>query len=222
MPLLLRYVLAAGLFGGLGYLLWEYFDSIYSLLLVPFFLLLREIALRLVGVLLRVGLRRSAVVVAFALMPVLWRRRSQRTMERIGDKTKLYRRYARMRWHHMPMQARVIVSFGACVLICVLAGLSGALLLLLTFLPASLTQALGGWLKGKIVPVLTRTAAARGIDRLFPLIWVKIPSQVRQWCAPRYRKLFRWTIRRLVRKRRSALLRRQEEARFIMHMKQFS
>lgn len=169
-------------------------SSLYALLLAPLVLLR--------NVLWRVGLNRLLLIGLLALVPIVLRRRGRLAVRRLvrsaRDRLSLMRQAITRAWNASPVWVRTFL--GSLALILALAGalLSGLVLWLIAFLPFVAKTAAGLF----VIKYLANFAAARGVAGLAPLVWRAIPARFRQWVERRYRHLWWWTMRRIVRNRR--------------------
>ena len=76
--------------------------------------------------------------------------------------------------------------------------LSGVVLWLIAIVPFLAKITIGLF----VVRYLAHVAAARGVREVAPVLWEIIPRPIRDWAARRYRHLWWWTMRRIVRNRR--------------------
>ena len=132
---------------------------------------------------------------------VLWLRHGARqaVSARSGNARLRKARDAFLRgWHVAPVWVRTFL--GSLALIGVLASaiLSGVVLWVIAFLPFVAKTAVGLF----VIKYLAHFAAARGVSGLAPLLWRFIPERFRLWVERRYRHLWWWTMRRIVRNRR--------------------
>ena len=108
-------------------------------------------------------------------------------------------------WNVLPEWLRVPAGL--------LAGMcAGSVLFVLSFVPfkSELMVFADSTIRGRVVPFLSRIAAARGIRRLTPDAWREAPDTWRTKAERKYLHLWWWTMRRLIRKR-MAIGRRMHE-----------
>ena len=169
-------------------------NSLYALLLAPFVILR--------NVVWRVGLNRLVMIALLALVPIVLRRRGRlalrRLWHRIVARMHSVREASLRGWRVAPVWVRTFL--GSLALIGVLASaiLSGVVLWVIAFLPFVAKTAVGLF----VIKYLAHFAAARGVTGLAPLLWRFIPVRFRLWVERRYRHLWWWTMRRIVRNRR--------------------
>lgn len=181
-------------------------DSLYALLLAPLIILR--------SVYWRVGLNRILFLVLFAGIPIVLRRRTRLYVEELLRRFRawlgrLWDGFVRF-WKHLPVWVRTFLGAGVLIVVVLAAGLSGVVLWLIAVLPF-LAKTSFGLL---VVRFLANTAAARGVKEIAPLLWLAVPKPLREWIESRYRHLWWWTMRRIVRNRRRVVrrLRRPAEA----------
>ncbi len=158
------------------------------------------------GLTWRFLLRKCLFFIVPPLLPVVWRqwgdRRKRETVERI----KAFDKEARARWENLPLLARVILK--PVLLGIALVGVLASMIIVFFFSWLPIAVPGSGFflpvLRARLVPVLARLAAGRGLDDLLlPAAWRIIPDGVRvpirQFLGWRWRKI----VRRMIRKRRS-------------------
>jgi hypothetical protein len=169
-------------------------SSLYALLLAPFVILR--------NVLWRVGLNRLVVIALLALVPIVLRRRGRLALRRWWHRVVarvLTARDAFLRgWNAAPVWVRTFLGSLALIGVLAVAVLSGVVLWVIAFLPFVAKTAVGLF----VIKYLAHFAAARGVTGLAPLLWRFIPQRLRLWVERRYRHLWWWTMRRIVRNRR--------------------
>lgn len=193
LTLLLLYATVAVLYYLIGV------QSLLGLLLAPL------IVLR--SVYWRVGLNRLLVLVLLAGVPILLRRRTRIYLAELlqGIQGRLRRIWAAIVrfWTHLPVWLRTFLGAGIVVGVVAAALLSGMVLWLISFVPFFAKTTVGLF----VVRYLAHTAAARGVREVAPLLWDLIPRRLRNWVERRYRHLWWWTMRRIVRNRRKVIRR---------------
>lgn len=188
LTLLLLYAVVVGLQFFIGA------ESLYALLLAPL------IVLR--SVYWRVGLNRLLAIILFAGVPIVLRRRSRLYLRQLLHRLKAWlgrigAAIVRV-WKHLPVWLRAVLGVAIIAVIMATAMLSGVVLWLIAFLPFVAKTTFGL----VIIRFLAHTAAARGVREIAPILWQAMPSRIRNWAERRYRHLWWWTMRRIVRNRK--------------------
>jgi hypothetical protein len=169
-------------------------SSLYALLLAPL-VLLRNVAWR-------VGINRVLTIALLALVPIVLRRRGRVAIRRLWHR--ITARLAEWKvaflraWNAAPVWVRAFLGSLALVGALAFAILSGFVLWIIAFLPFVAKTAAGLY----VIRYLAHIAAARGVTGLAPFLWRFIPEKLRLWVERRYRHLWWWTMRRIVRNRR--------------------
>lgn len=169
------------------------FESLYALLLTPLIILR--------SVYWRVGLNRLLFIILLAGVPILLRRRTRiyirRRLQRFGEW--LDQRWSAIvqAWTHLPVWLRTFLGALVVIVVLAVALLSGVLLWLITFVPFVAKTTVGLF----IIRYLAQFAAAHGVREIAPMLWQVIPARFRRWTERRYRHLWWWTMRRIVRNR---------------------
>lgn len=139
---------------------------------------------------------------AFVLLPVIFRRRLRLYWlvwsRRLKASTRSVWDRFKLAWNVSPLWVRVFI--GAMLAMMLMAGavLSGLTLLVMSFFPVVAKTTLGF----AAIQFLARTAAAQGVSQLAAFFWNLLPKAVREFAALRYRELWFWTMRRIIRNRR--------------------
>lgn len=174
-------------------------DSLYALLLAPLIILR--------SVYWRVGLNRILFIILLAGVPIVLRRRTRIYLEL------LWRRFRRQLrrgwaafvrgWTYLPVWLRTFLGAGILILVTAVSLLSGLVLWLIAVIPFLAKTSLGLF----VVRYLANSAAARGVREIAPLLWLVVPRPLRIWVERRYRHLWWWTMRRIVRNRKRVVRR---------------
>lgn len=173
--------------------------SLYALLLAPL------IVLR--SVYWRVGLNRLLFIILLAGVPIVLRRRTRLYIEELLRRLRawlgrVWDGFVRF-WKHLPVWLRTFLGAGVLIVVVLIALFSGLLLWLIAVLPFLAKTSLGLF----VVRYLANAAAARGVREIAPMLWLAVPSSLRNWIERRYRHLWWWTMRRIVRNRRRVVRR---------------
>jgi hypothetical protein len=133
---------------------------------------------------------------------VVLRRRGRLALRRFWHRVILRLRSGRdaflRAWNAAPVWLRTFLGSLALVGVLAVAILSGVVLWVIAFLPFVAKTAVGLY----VIKYLAHFAAARGVTGLAPLLWRFLPEKLRIWGERRYRHLWWWTMRRIVRNRR--------------------
>lgn len=168
-------------------------SSLYALLLAPLGLLR--------NVVWRVGLNRVLTIALLALVPIVLRRRGRIALRRFWHRLRARLAVARdaflRAWNAAPVWLRTFLGSLALIFVVAFSLLSGVVLWLIALLPFVAKTAVGVWL----IRYLAHFAAGRGVRGLAPMLWRFIPARPRLWVERRYRHLWWWTMRRIVRNR---------------------
>ncbi len=175
----------------------HFHQEVYAILLLP-------LALFFKGVAWRVGARRAALFLVVPLMSPRLRRRVRTRMGGAG--AWLTRRFRSLQalWRRSPWAVRIVIALPFFLAACVAMLFLGGFLGVLAVLPfgAALRFFAAGWIGKWLLPLCARAAAGHGIDRIFPSVWEHIPARARDTIALRNKKLWRATMRRLVKSRK--------------------
>ncbi len=177
-------------------------NSLYALLLAPL------IVLR--SVYWRVGISRLLFIMLLAGIPIMLRRRTRDYLEQLVEACRgwLGRRWATVKrlWLHLPVWLQAFLGILVVALVLAVAVLSGLILWVVSVLPflAKTTVGLA------IVRYLSNLAAARSVREIAPLLWRAVPAGPRNWAEAHYRRLWWWTMRRIVRNRQHVVRRLRE------------
>jgi hypothetical protein len=169
-------------------------DSLYALLLAPLIILR--------SVYWRVGLNRLLFIILLAGVPILLRRRTRIYLQQLWLRFRAWlgRVWAAIvrLWKHLPVWLRTFLGAGIVIIVMAVAMLSGVVLWLIAVVPFLAKTTVGLF----VVRYLAHVAAARGVVEVAPMLWRAVPRVLREWTERRYRHLWWWTMRRIVRNRR--------------------
>lgn len=112
-------------------------------------------------------------------------------------------------WHNLDWRIRVGITILPFVILALPIFAAGGVLGLIAAVGPAITgnTAIAVWIRLVLVPFLARKAAGVGMGRLFPPFWDALPKERRKEFAERYRHLWWWTMRKMI-KRRKILSRR--------------
>lgn len=150
----------------------------------------------------KIGVNRILMILAFALVPVVLRRRVRaylsQQVRRLRDWVgRVYAALADAA-SHLPVWVRTALGLLILVAVMAVAILSGTFLWLIAFLPFVAKTTVGI----ATIRYLAHKAAATGLAQAAPTAWRIVPRPIREWLGRRYRHLWWWTMRRIVKNRR--------------------
>lgn len=139
---------------------------------------------------------------AIVLLPIVYRRQMRNYLDTFirWIRTKIVRISEGIRalWRVTPVWLRVFLGALIAIVLLVFAIFSGAVLLLISFFPVVVKTSMGFF----VAEFLARTAAARGVAQFASVFWRAVPKSIRRWIEAHYRRLWWWTMRRIIRNRR--------------------
>ncbi|MCW5715148.1 MAG: hypothetical protein KIT43_11610 [Bauldia sp.] len=169
-------------------------NSLYALLLAPL-VLVRSIFWR-------VGLMRVLTIIVVALIPLVLRRRARIAFVRWlrGFRQRVAGLWAKVKWGWSVAPVWLTTFLGLLLAVVFVAAmiLSGSILWILALVPFLAKSTLGF----TAIRWLAHTAAGNGLKQLAPFLFTLLPRPVRTWLHARYRHLWWWTMRRIVKNRR--------------------
>ena len=181
-------VIVLGTIGGCYY----YFD-----VGVPFLVRIAESEILVVGLgflrgfVYRFGGRR--VILLFALPFFLPRVR--RFLRNLDDFAFVW---CRRTWREASLRTKALMTVPLIALAIVLMLMAGASLGLVALFPLPVPAFVGLWLKGKILPFVARFALGRWVTSKFPYMVRIVPAPIRGTIRRSYRRLWVWTMRKMI------------------------
>ena len=168
-------------------------NSLYALLLAPL-VLVRNIFWR-------VGLMRVLTVIAVSLIPLVLRRRARIAFVRSlrGFRQRLAGVWTKVKrgWSVAPVWLTTFLGLLLAVVLVAAMILSGSVLWIIALVPFLAKSTLGF----AAIRWLAHTAAGNGLKQLAPFLFTPLPRPIRIWLHVRYRHLWWWTMRRIVKNR---------------------
>jgi len=176
-----------------GIALFYYYSSPQGLALPALSVFLRRAALRAAGRLL-------ALPLLVLLIPLALRRRGRKLWRECKVLFRFGRKVRTRVWRQSPWPVRILLAAVFAVCSAVLA----IVLWVLTTVGGQRVPYAGPWVRSTAMPFLARSAAARGVERHVPDMWVKMPRRARALFDRTYRRLMWIILPQSVRIRREA------------------
>lgn len=188
-----------------GFGMW-WFDDIWERVLAS--LPVSLLFVRRFGI--RYGARRIFLFLLMFSLPVVLR---QKVRHRIGQWRELVGTLKKL-WQSFPRWLQVSLAFPVFVLAIVAIVTTGGFVRFLALPPLQYAANVlfGEWFKTVIIPVLLRFAAARGIERVFPVVVGLFPVAMRRFVRRWYTWLVFEALRRFSLSRNAVFERRPHEA----------